>query len=61
MDRLEAFQTAKVLVDPIIEEHGLHTYKNGPPFGNGVTYTPVEQHISEILRVADWLLEGGQR
>jgi hypothetical protein len=57
-ERFEAWQMAYAMVTPIVEQHGLQTYRNGSPFGPGVTYTPVEQHVEQVTRVADWLLEG---
>lgn len=53
-----AFQTAEALVKPTVEQHGLVNV-DGPTtiFAKGYTSTPVEQHLNETLRVADWLLE----
>lgn len=54
--RSHIWKHATELVAPIIEQHGLETYKSGSMFGPYSTFTPVDQHIEQIIRVADWLL-----
>lgn len=55
-ERFQAFLTAKTLIDPLVEKHGLTEVRSGAPFQVTYTNTPVEQHLEHILRVADWLL-----
>lgn len=55
-ERVEAWETASNLVQPIVVEHGIEQIRNGAPFGQGYTSTKVEQHIEQILRVSNWLL-----
>lgn len=57
-ERIEAWKAASNLVEPIVTQHELEVIKNGGLFGPYYTNTKVEQHVSEILRVADWLLMG---
>jgi hypothetical protein len=58
INRLEAWQYAAELVNPIVEQHGLERYSPGANiFSTGISVmTPVEQHINHILNVAEWLL-----
>lgn len=56
--RLAAFKFASDLVAPIVEQHGVEKYSIGSFLTNTSTYTSVEQHITHILQVGDWLLEG---
>lgn len=61
MVRINAWMTAKDLVDPIVEQHGIEKYVPGSTiFGSGSTVTPVQQHINHIFEVAEWLLEKGE-
>jgi hypothetical protein len=56
-ERLAAFNAAKDLVAPIVEQHGLDVTKmSAPAFAQASSLTKVDQHISHILDVADWLL-----
>lgn len=58
MDRLSAWKQASKLVAPIVKTHGLEKYSLGASLfttGIGVS-TPVDQHITHIMDVADWLL-----
>lgn len=54
--RVVIWEKAVSMVNPIIEKHGFKTYRLGDPFGNGSTFTEVDQHVEAILRVADWLI-----
>lgn len=54
--RQEAWNIATELIDPIIAEHGLETFRTGPPFGHTTTFTKVDQHIDHVIRIADWLI-----
>lgn len=56
-ERLAAWSKAEEIVERIVDKHGLELYKSGPPFGHVSTYSPAEQHIEHILKVADWLLD----
>ena len=57
-ERLKALGAAKHVVDPLVEQHGLEPYQMGAPaFTRGSTVTKVDQHIDNLLRVADWLLD----
>lgn len=57
--RRVVFESANELVKPIIEQHGLEEYKQGSVafFSTPSTMTKVDQHIDQIIRVADWLLD----
>lgn len=56
-ERLAAFNAAKELIEPIVDKHGLEPVKMAAPaFTQTSTLTQVDQHISHILDVADWLL-----
>jgi hypothetical protein len=56
-ERLAAFNAAKEIVNSIVEQHGLEPVKmQAAAFTNPSTLTVVDQHISHILEVADWLL-----
>lgn len=58
-EKLRAWQMAMELVEPIIEKHGLETYKTGAPnifAPPTATFTAVDQHIDNTIRVADWLM-----
>lgn len=55
--RLNAFNMAAGLVDPMVLNHGLAEYQTrNPILGSGTTITVVDQHIDHIIRVAEWLL-----
>lgn len=57
-ERLTVWDRAAELVAPIVEKHGLETYKVGSTvisYGTS-TFTSVDQHIDHILRVANWLI-----
>ena len=51
------FSAARELVDPIIFMHELTDQKIGGPFNTTTVISKVDQHIDQIVRVADWLLE----
>lgn len=60
MDKSKAFDSAKEMVDPIVEENGLEdytvwSYYSPTPYSTRVT--KAEQHVDLILKVADWLLQ----
>jgi hypothetical protein len=56
--RKEAFISAGILIDPIVEKHEIEDIRDGAVFGPFTTSTAVNQHINHILYVADWLLKG---
>lgn len=50
------FETAAEMIDPIIEHHGLDSYRTGGSYTSpGYTTTKVDQHIAHIIYVANWL------
>lgn len=55
--RKESWLTAGVMIRSVIDEHGLFPYTVGNILATNATVTQVEQHISIIQQVADWLLE----
>lgn len=56
--RRTAFDNALEMVVPVISEHGLEPYPvGGNIFAPGSKVTSVDQSLSHILSVADWLLE----
>lgn len=55
-EKLQAWQMASELVEPIIEKHGLEKYSSGVIFQSTSTFTAVDQHVDHILRVANWLM-----
>lgn len=56
--RREAWLAATELVVPVLEEHGLEPYEtHAVLFVKGSTMTKVDQNVSHIQGVADWLLE----
>lgn len=61
MVRINAWMTAKELVDPIVEQHGLKQHSPGANiFSTGPSViTEVQQHINHIFEVAEWLLGEG--
>ena len=57
MNKREAWLCAVDMVEPIIEEHALEQYSVDSLAGTTMTHTELDQHIDQIIRVADWLLE----
>jgi len=59
MDKLEAWTIAQSLIEPIVETHGLKPVTSGAQIFStpAVESTPVEQHIDQIIRVAEWFRE----
>lgn len=62
MKRINAWTLAAELVDPIVELHGLEDFNSGANttiFSSigGSHVTKVDQHISHIMNVAEWLLK----
>lgn len=55
--RVHAWNAAKEMVDPIVEQYGLETYQAGAIFAPSFKSTPVDQHIDHIIHVAEWLME----
>jgi hypothetical protein len=55
--KLDAWYAATKAVEPIIEKHGLVQHRVGNIVATTATFSPVDQHIDHIVRVADWLLE----
>lgn len=51
-----AWERAKTLVDEIVNVLGLEDYRTGSAFGSTSTITKVDQYLSHIESVADWLL-----
>lgn len=55
------WEKADQMVAPLVEQHGIEKVT----FGGGLfptttdVLTPIDQHISSIIRVADWLLKEG--
>lgn len=48
------------MVAPIVEQHGIEESKiGGALFVSPTTLTKVDQHLSHIMNVADWLMNGG--
>lgn len=58
LDRLIVWKFATGIVEDLLKQHELTSYRDGAPFAHQSTYTPLEQHISAIERCADWLLGG---
>jgi hypothetical protein len=56
--RLKAWKMATEIVNPIIEQHGVEDISapGSAPFITSGKITKVEQHITHIMTVADWLL-----
>jgi hypothetical protein len=52
MDKRLAFSQAEILVESVVSKYEAETYAS-----SGATFTPTDQHIDQIIRVADWLLE----
>lgn len=50
------FETADTMVQPLVNQHDLKDHNSGPVFTSNPV-TKIDQHITHILRVADWLLE----
>jgi hypothetical protein len=60
-NKIDAFLTAQTLIDPIIKEHGIKEVRKSVNMFTTVSVeTPVEQHISHILNIAEWLLNDGK-
>lgn len=59
IERQFVWERASTLVEPIIAKHDLDPYRTGAPFSIAKTITKVEQHIDQIIRVANWLLGEG--
>lgn len=57
MTRLEAWEIATKLIEPLVEKHEIETYRTGAPFAQSSVTTKIDQHLEHILTVADWLLE----
>lgn len=57
MNKAEAWQRAVDMVEPIIEEYALERYSVDNINGATTTFTEIDQHIDQIIRVADWLLD----
>lgn len=56
-ERLEAWGAARVMVQEIVDQHGLEDQKmGGPVFRSSPTITKVDQHLQHIVHIADWLL-----
>jgi hypothetical protein len=56
-DRVDAWNAAIGLIEPIVEAHGLEEYHTSQtPFTRGSTFTKVDQHINHVLNVANWLI-----
>ena len=54
---LDAIYAAAQVVNPIVEKHPLQKQVSGNILVHASSYSPAEQHIDLILRVADWLLD----
>lgn len=62
--RRVVWETANDLVAPIVEKHGLEEYRTAPSSlaaaiastNVSTTFTKVDQHVSHIMAVADWLM-----
>lgn len=53
-----AWQMAGGMVQLVVDQHPLVAQKRGAvAFSTGDTVSPAEQHIDQIIRVADWLME----
>ncbi len=58
-ERMVVLNSAKIFVDPIVEQHGLKPNRSSAPaFSSPETYTEAEQHVQLVMDVADWLLRG---
>lgn len=57
-DRLDALEVARDFLEPIVDLHGFKDHTDGPGFLTPVsTKTSVDQHITQVIRIANWLLE----
>lgn len=57
-EKLLAFGAAAELVQPIVEQHGLETMGvGGNLMAPATKLSAVDQHVDQIIRLADWLLE----
>ena len=55
--RVGAFVSAQSLVEPLVEQHGLKAQNSGPVFVMNPV-SEIEQHVDQILHVANWLMNG---
>lgn len=56
--RRMVWEQAREMADPIVEKHGVQPYPvGGNIFAPGSKQTEVDQHISSVIEVAEWLLE----
>lgn len=51
------WDSASIRVGSLVEQHGLEEFRTGAPFQHQTTITKIDQHIDQIIRVADWLLD----
>lgn len=57
-DRLDALEVAQGFLAPIVDLHGVKDHTDGPGFLMPVsTKTSVDQHVTQVIRIANWLLE----
>jgi len=59
--RLDAWYAAAAAVKPVIEQHGLKDRATGNVLVANAWFSAVDQHIDQIMRVADWLLEDEEK
>lgn len=57
MNKKDAWKEANILVEPIVDKHGIKATTSGNILALSVESTPVEQHIAHIMFVAEWLME----
>jgi len=56
-ERVAAWTQACLAVDKLVAEHGVKSYDLGGPLNRITRVTELDQHIDNIIRVADWLLD----
>lgn len=58
--RRRVFELAAEMVDPIVKQHGLEKYTHQVNiFTTSFVSTPVDQHLTHIMSIADWLMQEG--
>lgn len=54
--RCDVWEKANEMVGPLIEEHGVKDTTIGTIFSTADVISPLDQHITAIIRVSDWLI-----
>lgn len=59
--KLDAWAAAKLEVREIVEQHPLQKQVTGNILVHASSFSPADQHVDLIIRVADWLLENEEQ